>query len=61
MGGMGSESMAAVLLSLSAEPWAAAVATRVAPDDAAGLARSAGDAADHEWALAGGGVYGGLS
>lgn len=46
------------------EPWAAAVATvatRATPHNAAGLARSASDAANDEWALAGGGVHGGLS
>lgn len=61
---MRSERITAVLLSLPPEPWAAAVATvatRVIPHDAAGLARSASDAADDEWALAGGGVHGGLS
>ncbi|MGV7342355.1 hypothetical protein PJI17_26885 [Mycobacterium kansasii] len=61
---MRSESMAAALLSLPPEPWApavATVATRVTPHNAAGLARSASDAADEQRALAGGGVYGGLS
>ncbi|POY23663.1 hypothetical protein C3469_21810 [Mycobacterium kansasii] len=64
VGNMRSESMAAALLSLPPEPWApavATVATRVTPHNAAGLARSASDAADEQRALAGGGVYGGLS
>lgn len=69
---MPSESMAAVLLSMPPEPWAAAgaaVAIRVAPQRAEGLARSAvnvsqtraSDPDGDEWALAGYGVHGGLS